>query len=91
MLQHTKYTVVFDFDIDGGIEDYVCEELGFDKCQTSDLTDEMYNEICDFYCVPRLDEPFEMIIRGDASDQHNVCNEISDKFGWFCSSVNLVE
>lgn len=91
MLQTKYYTVIFDFDIDGAIEDYVCEALGFDKCNTSDLTNKMYNDVCDFYCVPRINEKFEMIIHGNELDEQNVCNQISDKFGWFCSSVRHVE
>jgi len=91
MTRYTYCNVIFDFDIDGAIEEYVCEALGFDRCNTSDLTDEMYNDVCDFYCVPRLDERFKMIIRGNELDEQTVCNEISNRFGWYCSSVTLVE
>lgn len=85
-------TALFDFNTENGIEREVCESLGLAiGTMTEDLDETQYNEVCDAYNVPRLDEEFNVEIDDDCNDESIICNTISNCYGWLVTSFYYEE
>jgi len=91
-------SVEFDFDIDAnGLESFICKELSVPVgTKTRNLNDIQYNEVCDLYGVPRIDEKFTIDIDQNSISEYNndaLYNELTDHFGWAVMRVDyeLVE
>jgi len=59
-------SVIFDFDIDGKLDAEVSSACGFNsddfdsEISASDLIDEEYNDVCEYYGVPGIDMNIEI-------------------------------
>ena len=84
-------TVIFDFDIDNELDQEMRASLGIDATRSAQLDDDDYNDVCDYYGVPRLDENVLIDLNNhdldiDNLDENMLCDIISDMYGWLVSS-----
>lgn len=88
-----KCTAIFDFDNNNSIDQEICKNLNIPhSTMTVNLNDSQYNELCENYNTPRLDEEFYIEINdNNINDASIIANAISDNFGWLVTSFSYNE
>lgn len=91
-LNNVNVSIIFDFDIDSELDEEVCNQLGVDVKHSSDLNDDEYDDLCDYYCVPRLHDNVvinldEYDLDAENIDSNELRDIVSDRYGWLATSV----